>query len=99
MEKILERPAAPARKERFEARISGEQKAIFKRAADLQGRSLTDFVIFSAQDAAARTIEQMEVIRLSAADSLAFAEALLNPREPSRALRAAAQRYREATRE
>ena len=82
------------RRERFEARISSEQKALFKRAADLQGRTLTDFVIASAHDAAVRTIEEMEVIRLSAADSRAFAEALLNPRQPSAELRAAAQRYR-----
>jgi uncharacterized protein (DUF1778 family) len=86
--------SAPERKERFEARISSEQKALFKRAAELQGRTLTDFVIASAHDAAVRTIEEMEIIRLSAADSRAFAEALLNPRQPPAELRAAAQRYR-----
>jgi uncharacterized protein (DUF1778 family) len=86
--------SVPLRKERFEARISSEQKALFKRAAELQGRTLTDFVIASAHDAAVRTIEEMEIIRLSAADSRAFAEALLDPRQPPAELRAAAQRYR-----
>jgi len=81
-------------KERLEARISSEQKALFKRAAELQGRTLSDFVIASAYDAAVRTIQEMEVIRLSAADSRAFAEALLNPRQPPAELQAAAQRYR-----
>jgi uncharacterized protein (DUF1778 family) len=91
---ILALESVPVRKERFEARISSEQKALFKRAAELQGRTLTDFVIASAHDAAVRTIEEMEIIRLSAADSRAFAEALFNPRQPSAELRAAAQRYR-----
>jgi uncharacterized protein (DUF1778 family) len=84
----------PVRKERFEARISSEQKALFKRAAELQGRTLTDFVIASAHDAAVRTAEEMEIIRLSAADSRALAEAMLNPHRPPPELRAAAQRYR-----
>jgi hypothetical protein len=35
------------------------------------------------------------VIRLNAKDSRAFAEALLNPREPNERLRAAVRRYRE----
>jgi uncharacterized protein (DUF1778 family) len=86
--------SVPVRKERFEARISSEQKALFRRAAELQGRTLTDFVIASAHDAAVRTIEEMEIIRLSAADSRAFAEALLNPRQPPAELRTAAERYR-----
>jgi len=82
-----------ARNERLEARISREQKTLFQRAARLQGRSLTDFVISSVQDAAVRTIETMEIIRLDADESRAFAKALLNPREPTRQLRAAARRY------
>jgi len=44
-------------------------------------------------DAAVRVIEETQTIRLSVADSRAFAEALLNPREPNARLKAAAQRY------
>jgi uncharacterized protein (DUF1778 family) len=84
---------ARARDERLEARISRDQKSLFQRAAKLQGRSLTDFVISSVQDAAVRTIETMQTIRLDADESRAFAKALLNPREPNRRLRAAARRY------
>ena len=83
------------RAERLEARISRDQKALFQRAAALQGRTLTDFVVASAHAAAIRTIEEMQIIRLSAQDSRAFAEALLNPRKPSEKLRAAARRYME----
>jgi uncharacterized protein (DUF1778 family) len=69
---------------------------LFQRAAELQGRTLTDFLVSSAHEAAVRTIEEMRLIRLSAEDSRTFAEALLNPRRPSEKLRAAARRYMEA---
>ena len=88
-----QRPTIRARAERLEARISRHQKVLFQRAADLQGRTLTDFVVSSAHEAAVRTIEGMQIIRLSARDSRAFANALLNPRKPTERLRAAAHRY------
>lgn len=40
-----------------------------------------------------RTIEETQIIRLSANDSRIFAEALLNPRSPNQKLRVAARRY------
>lgn len=79
---------------RLEARISGEQKALFERAAALQGKSLTDFLVSSAYEAALRTIDQVERVRLNAHDSAAFAEALLNPRPPTKRLKSAVERYR-----
>ena len=84
---------APNRSERLEARIPADQKALIQRAAELQGRTLTDFVIASAHEAAVRTINAVETIRLNEAESRAFAESLLAPREPTDRLRAAAQRY------
>jgi uncharacterized protein (DUF1778 family) len=81
------------RNERLEARVSADQKDLFLRAAELQGRTLTDFVIASVHEAAVRTVEDMQSIRLTADESRAFAEALLNPREPSDRLKAAARRY------
>jgi uncharacterized protein (DUF1778 family) len=89
-----QKPASRVRAERLEARISRDQKVLFLRAAQLQGRTLTDFVVASAHEAAVRTIEEMQIIRLSAHDSRAFARALLNPRAPNAKLRAAARRYR-----
>ncbi len=35
--------------ERLEARLTPEQKALLQRAADLSGRTLTEFVIIRAQ--------------------------------------------------
>ena len=86
---------APTKRERLEARVSPEQKALIQRAAALTGRSLTDFVVSSAQAAAEETIRTHEVIRLSARDTEILIEALLNPPEPNEALREAARRHRE----
>ncbi|EJK8714703.1 DUF1778 domain-containing protein, partial [Escherichia coli] len=50
---------------RLEARISTELHAMLKRAAEIQGRTMTDFIISAVQDAAQRAIEQTDIIRLS----------------------------------
>ncbi len=90
---ITAKRSAPARNERLEARVSADQKDLFLRAAELQGRTLTDFVIASVHAAAVRTIEDMQSIQLTKQESRAFAEAMLNPREPTDRLRTAARRY------
>jgi uncharacterized protein (DUF1778 family) len=82
---------------RLEARLPNEVLARLKRAAELQGRSLTDFVVAAADEAACRTIEQTEVIHLSVEDQRQIVEALLNPPEPTPALIRAVKRYRELT--
>ena len=79
---------------RLEARISTELHAMLKRAAEIQGRTMTDFVVSAVQEAAQRAIEQAEVIRLSQADSRRFAEALLSPPPPTPALERAFERRR-----
>src|SRR2546427_11701691 len=76
---------------RLEARLPADVHALLKRAAEIQGRSLTDFVVTAAQEAAVRTIEEMHVIRLSVEDQRRFAEALINPPEPNEALKRAAK--------
>jgi uncharacterized protein (DUF1778 family) len=58
---------------RLEARITPDIHALIKRAAELQGRTLSDFVV------SIQTIEQTEVIYLSQEDQIRFAEALINP--------------------
>ena len=45
---------------RLDARISTDLHAMLKRAADLQGRTMADFVVAAVQDAAQRAIEQAE---------------------------------------
>lgn len=79
---------------RLEARLPTSVYATLKRAAELQGRSVSDFVVSAAHEAAQRAIEAQEIIRLSAEDQRRFAEALINPPEPNAALRQARQAHR-----
>jgi uncharacterized protein (DUF1778 family) len=79
---------------RLEARLPTSIYATLKRAAELQGRTVSDFVVSAAHEAAQRTIEAQEIIRLSAEDQRRFAEALSNPPEPNAALRRAKQAHR-----
>lgn len=74
---------------RLEARISTDLHSLLKRAAELQGRTMTDFVVSAIQDAARRAIEQSDVMRLSLADQECFAQALLCPPQPAPALKRA----------
>ena len=79
---------------RLEARVSAELHAMLKRAAELQNRTMTDFVIAAVQDAAQRAIEHTELIRLSRADQERFAQALLSPPKARPALKRAFARHR-----
>jgi uncharacterized protein (DUF1778 family) len=76
----------PTRTSRIEARIAPNVLAAVKRAAELQGRSVSDFVVAAAQEAAYRTIEEADIIRLSVEDQRRFVDLLLNPSSPSPAL-------------
>ena len=82
---------------RLEARISVEQKIVLQRAAALSGRTLSEFVVASAQDAARRVIQEHETIRLSRAEQIAFVNALLKPPAVNARLRQAAAAYRRQT--
>ena len=79
---------------RLEARISTNLHATLKRAAEIQGRTMTDFVISAVQDAAQRDIEESELFRLSLSDQACFAQALLSPPRPAPALKRAFARRR-----
>jgi uncharacterized protein (DUF1778 family) len=85
------------RGERLEARITADQKTLIERAAALQGRTVTDFVLASLQDAARRAIEEHQRIELSIRDSEAFVDALINPRPVNDRLRETVRRYRRVT--
>ena len=86
--------AKRTRAERLEARVTVEQKTMIERAAALQGRSVTDFVVTSVQDAARRAIEEHGQLALSVRDSAAFVDALLNPQPVNERLRETVRRYR-----
>lgn len=83
-----------AKAERLEARIAPAQKEILQRAAELEGRSLTDFVVSAAQATAKRIIHEHEVLLLTARDRELFVKALSDPPAPNETLRKAARRYK-----
>ena len=55
---------------------------------------MTDFVLHSAETAAERTIQKRSMLMLSARETEAFVNAVLNPAEPGVVLRRAAQQYK-----
>ena len=87
-------PKGPNRTARLEARIAPEALLVVKRAAELQGRSVSDFVVESAVHMANQTIEQTQIIRLAVEDQRAVAEAILNPPPLAPAMERAISRHR-----
>ena len=92
---ILVTTPTPTKTERLEARIAPELKELLRRAASIEGTSVSDFVARSAQREAERIVREHDVIALSPRDSRVFVEALLNPPAPSARLQAAAARHAE----
>ena len=82
-----------ARTARIEARIAPDVFSLVKQAAEMQGRSVSDFVVSAAQEAAHRAIEEAQIIRLSAEDQRRFVELLLNPPPPAPALERAKEAH------
>lgn len=94
---VSKSPRGRTRAQRLEARVTTEQKTLIEHAAALQGRTVTDSVLTSVQDAARRAIEEHQQFELSVRDSQAFVHALLNPKPVNDRLRDTVRRYREAT--
>ncbi len=80
---------------RLEARITPDVHALLKRAAEIQGRNLSDFVVSAAREAAIQTIEQTELIYLSREDQKRFAEELIDPSPLSPAMDRAIKKHKE----
>jgi uncharacterized protein (DUF1778 family) len=89
---VLNMPNTGTRSERVEARTSPDVLAMVKRAADIQGRSLSDFIMSAAEDAAKRAIAETHIINLTIEDQRRFAQSLLAPPEPSPAIKRALER-------
>jgi uncharacterized protein (DUF1778 family) len=82
------------KQQRLEARITPDQKRLIERAAELRGTTVTEFVVASAQQAAADTIKDFEVLTLRNQARKVFVNAILNPPFPNETARAAAPRYK-----
>lgn len=86
--------AATARSARIEARIAPDALAVVRRAAELQGRSVSDFIVTAAQEAAERAIEQSLIIRLAVEDQRAVAASLFDPPPLAPAMERGLERHR-----
>lgn len=80
---------AMSRTARLETRLPPEIHALLKRAAEIQGRSVSDFVVTAAQDAARKIISETEIIKLSRAASEQVASLLITSPKPAPALKRA----------
>ena len=83
-----------SRTARIEARITPDALAVVRRAAEIQGRSISDFVVAAAQEAAQKTVAEVEVIRLSREAQEQFVSLLMTPPAPTDALVRALERRR-----
>lgn len=84
------------KKARFDTRITKEQKESFEKAALLGGyRSLTHFLVDSAEEKAKEIITKKEQILASKRDCEIFFEAITNPGMPNKELQKAAEQYKE----
>jgi len=84
-----------AKSERLNARITPSAKALLERASSLEGRSVTDFVVAKAMEAAVRSIADYDRILLTEQERDRFFAALLTSPKPSEDARKAAKRSRD----
>jgi uncharacterized protein (DUF1778 family) len=82
-----------SRPSRLEARIAPDVHALLKRAAEIEGRSLTDFVVSASLEAARRTVEQADLLRLSGESANFVAQLLAEPPAPTPAMARAIARH------
>jgi uncharacterized protein (DUF1778 family) len=81
---------------RFDTKLTLAQKQLFEQAATLGGyRSLSDFVIKSAEAQAKEIVKEHNRILVSEQDRNTFFDTLLNPPAPGKNLKKAAARYKE----
>jgi len=78
----------------LEVRITPDQKRLIERAAELRGTTVSEFVVASAQHAAADMIKDFEVLMLHDQASKVFVNAILNPPPLNEAACATARRYK-----
>ena len=96
---VKEKTKEPGRSARIEARVAPDILVLVKRAAEIQGRTVSDFVVDAAQQAARRANEDTAVIRFMLERQRQFAEAIWNPPRPSKGLKKSVNVYRQFTRE
>jgi uncharacterized protein (DUF1778 family) len=89
---------AAKRTQRIEARISPDALKVVRRAAEIQGRSISDFVVAAAQEVAERTVERTQRIQLSLADFERVMDVLSKPPKITPAWKRAVKAHRKLIR-
>ncbi len=74
------------KRERLEARVSSVQKRLINKAASLQGRSVTDFMVSTLDKEARKIVHDFEALEFSLKEKEAFASALEAPPMPTEKL-------------
>lgn len=82
------------RTEQIEVWLVPDVHAAIERAAELRSRSVADFIVAAAQEAAYRAIADASIIRLSAEDQRAISDGVVDPQPPNDVLRHAAAAHR-----
>ncbi len=82
---------------RLDTRITPELQEQIRRVAELQGRSLSDYVTTTLQSAVQRDIVEIEAVRLSREGSERFAAALIDPPKLNDVMRRAFTHHRSLT--
>ena len=86
--------AVRRRDQRLEARITPDQKELIERAACVQGRTVTDFVVSTLQEAAKQAIADHTVWKLTQEQQKVFIGALTDAPAPNQKLQEAYKRLR-----
>lgn len=84
----------PVRTERIEARLTPEALALVRRAAEMEGRSLSEFVVAAATKAAQDAISERTMIILAEEESRRFVELLQDPPPMPEGLKRAKESHR-----
>ncbi|WP_461451656.1 type II toxin-antitoxin system TacA family antitoxin [Mucilaginibacter sp.] len=88
--------ALKVEKTRFDTKLTKVQKELFELATKIGGyRTLTDFMLSTAEEKAKTIVQQHEAILASERDKKIFFDAIMNPPQPNQRLRDAAKRYKE----
>ncbi|RYY38016.1 MAG: DUF1778 domain-containing protein [Sphingobacteriaceae bacterium] len=88
--------ALKVEKTRFDTKLTKVQKELFELATKIGGyRTLTDFMLSTAEEKAKTIVQQHEAILASERDKKIFFDAIMNPPQPNQRLRDAAKRYQE----
>lgn len=81
--------AATTKNERVNLRLDAAAKRRLERAASVEGKTVSGFILSSALARAEQAIERHETMTLSGRDARAFLDAILDPPKPNARLRKA----------